>query len=73
MKKTNMAAVVKNGRLHLDALCGYGESLPPAACISGFSNTITYKWFKLKHLINNITMDADRRAQRLLVRSGLAG
>ncbi len=73
LKKTNLVAVVIDGRLHLAVLGGYGDPLPPAACISGFSNTASYRWFKFKHLINNITMAADRRAQRLLDRSGLAG
>jgi hypothetical protein len=73
LKTTNMAVVVKNGRLHLNALGGYGEALPPGACISGFSNTNSYRWFKFKHLINNVIMAADQRAQRLRIRSGLAG
>ncbi|MBC2712688.1 MAG: hypothetical protein HGJ94_17385 [Desulfosarcina sp.] len=73
LKKANMAAVVKNGRLHLNAFSGYGAPMPPDACICGFVNTASYRWFKLKHLINNVTMAADRRAQRLLALSGLAG
>ena len=73
LKKNNMAAVVKNGQLHLHALSGYGIALPPAACIGGFLNTSSYRWFKFKHLINNVTMSADRRAQRLLLQSGLSG
>ncbi len=31
------------------------------------------RWFKFKHLINNVSMSAQGRAQRLLVQSGLAG
>jgi hypothetical protein len=73
LKKTNLAAVVKNGRLHLNTLCGYGDPLPAGGYIIGFLDTISYRWFKLRHLINNINMSADRRAQRLLARSGRAG
>jgi hypothetical protein len=73
LKKNNLAAVVKNGRLHLTAFCGYGDPLPPGGYISGFINTASYRWFKFRHIINNINLSADRRAQRLLVRSGLAG
>ena len=73
LKKTNLAAVVKNGRLHLNVFSGYGGPLPADGCINGFLNTNSYRWFKLRHLINNINMSADRRAQRLLARSGRAG
>jgi hypothetical protein len=73
LKKTNLAAVVKNGRLQLTLLSGYGESLPPGGCINGFVNTSSYRWFKFKHIINNINMTADQRVQRLLARSGRAG
>ena len=73
LKKNNMAAVVKNGRLHLQRFSGYGLSLPPDGCINGFMNLSSYRWYKFRHIINNINMSADRRAQRLLVRSGLAG
>ena len=71
--KTNLAAVVNNGRLHLKLLNGYGTPLPPGSCINGFVNNASYRWFKFKHLINNVTMSADRRAHRLLTQSGLAG
>lgn len=71
--KNSLAAVVKNGRMHLNLLSGYGDPLPPGGCISGFVNTSSYRWFKFRHLINNVTMSADRRAQHLLARSGLAG
>ncbi|MEE4112939.1 MAG: hypothetical protein V2I40_09010 [Desulfobacteraceae bacterium] len=73
LKKNNLAAVVKNGRLHLSTFSGYGDPLPPGGYINGFINTTSYRWFKLRHLINNINISADRRAQRLLVRSGWAG
>ncbi len=73
LKKTNLVAVVRNGRLHLDTLGGYGDPLPPSACISGFEKPYLYHWFKFKHLINNMMMAADQRARRLRVRSGLAG
>lgn len=73
LKKNNMAAVVKNGQLHLNALSGHGAALPPATCIIGFINTSSYRWFKFIHLINNINMSAERRAQRLLLQSGLSG
>lgn len=73
LKKTNVVAVVKNGRLHLRSMGGYGYPLPPGSCVAGFSNTFSLHMFKLKHIINNIAMSADRRAQRLLVRSGLTG
>ena len=73
LEKTNLAAVVKNGRLHLNRFSGHGAPLPPGGYINGFVNTLSYRLFKLKHIINNINLSADRRAQRLLVRSGLAG
>ncbi len=73
LKKSNVAAVVKNGRLHLRSLGGYGYPLSPDSCIGGFENSISFQLFKLKHVINNVSMSADRRAQRLLARSGLAG
>ena len=73
LEKTNLAAVVKNGRLHLNILSGHGDPLPPGGYINGFVNTASYRWFKLKLIINNINLSADRRAQHLLVRSGLAG
>jgi len=73
LKKNNVAAVVKNGRLHLKQFSGYGDPLPPGGCISGFVNLASYRWFKLRHIINNVNMSAEWRAQRLLVRSGLAG
>jgi len=73
LKKTNLAAVVKNGQLHLIMLSGYGDPLPPGGCINGFLNTNSYRWFKFRHIINDINNSADRRAQRLLARSGLAG
>ena len=73
LEKTNLAAVVKNGRLHLTILSGHGDPLPPGGYINGFVNTISYRLFKLKYIISNINMSADRRAQHLLVRSGLAG
>ncbi|WP_372682444.1 hypothetical protein [Desulfosarcina sp.] len=68
--KNNLAAVVKNGRLHLNRFAGYGDPLPPGGYINGFVNTTSYRWFKLKHIINNINSSADRRTQRLLVQSG---
>ena len=71
--KTNLAVVVQNGRLHLKLLNGYGTPLAPGSCINGFVNIASYRWFKFKHLINNVTMSADRRAHRLLTQSGLAG
>lgn len=73
LKKTNMAVVVKSGRMHLLALGGYGQPLLPDACISGFANSFSYCWFKFKHLINNAVMSADQRAHSLRLRSGLAG
>lgn len=73
LKNNNLAAVVKNGWLHLNVFSGYGDPLPAGGCINGFSNTSSYRWFKLRHLFNNINMSADRRAQRLLARSGRAG
>lgn len=73
LKKTNMAVVVKNGHLQLNTLGTHGVALAPSQCINGFVNTASYRWFKFKHLINNITISADRRAQQLLARSGLAG
>jgi hypothetical protein len=73
LKKNNLAAVVKNGRLHLKRFSGYGDPLPPGGYINGFGNFISYQLFKFKHIINNINMSADRRAQRLRVLSGLAG
>lgn len=73
LKKTSLVAVVKNGRLHLNMFSGYGDPLPKGGCISGFVNTASYRWFKFRHLINNVTMSADRRAQHLLARSGLEG
>jgi len=73
LKKNSLAVVVKNGRMQLNLLSGYGDPLPPGGCISGFVNTASYRWFKFSHLINNITMSADRRAQNLLAQSGLAG
>lgn len=73
LKKDNMAAVVKNGRINLEAMSGYGDSLPQHGCINGFVNRLSYRLFKFTNLTNNITISADRRAQHLLVRSGLAG
>ncbi len=73
LKKNNLAAVVKNGRLHLNMFSGYGDPLPAGGYITGFINTASYRWFKFSHIINNINLSADRRAQRLLVRSGWAG
>jgi hypothetical protein len=73
LKKSNVAAVVKSGRLHLCSLGGYGYPLSADSCIGGFKNTISFQLFKLKHIINNVSMSADRRAQRLVARSGLAG
>ena len=73
LKKNNLAAVVKNGRLHLIQFAGYGDPLPPGGHINGFLNISSYRWFKFKHIINNIKSSADQRAQRLLVRSGWAG
>jgi len=73
LKKTNLAAVVKNGQLHLHMFSGYGDPLPPGECINGFLNTASYRWFKFRHIIEDINNAADRRAQHLLARSGLAG
>lgn len=73
LKKNNLAAVVKNGRLHLNRFSGHGDPLPPGGHINGFINPASYRWFKFKHIINNINSSADRRTQRLLVRSGWAG
>jgi hypothetical protein len=73
LRKTNLAAVVKRGRLHLDAMGTSGAPLPEGACINGFVNMASYRWFKFKHIINNINISAERRAQRLKVRSSLAG
>ncbi len=73
LKKNNLAAVVKNGRLQLNMFSGYGDPLPPGGYINGFVNTSSYRLFKFRHIINNINSSADRRAQRLLVRSGWAG
>ncbi|BBO66854.1 hypothetical protein DSCA_07840 [Desulfosarcina alkanivorans] len=70
---TNMAIVVKAGRMHLVTLGGVGEPVPADAGICGFVNTFSYRWFKFKHLINSVTMAANRRAMRLQHRSGLAG
>jgi hypothetical protein len=73
LRKTNLAAVVNNGQLRLTTLCGYGDPLPTDATILGFRNPISYQWFKFRHLINNITVAADRRVQHMRIRSGLAG
>lgn len=73
LKKNNLAAVVKNGRLHLNVLSGHGDPLPADGSIIGFLNTFSYRWFKVRHLFDNINMSADRRAQRLLARSGREG
>lgn len=73
LKRSNMAAVVKNGQLNLVPLCGFGESLSSEACILGFKNKLGLQWFKLKHLIGNINMAADQQAQWLAARSGSAG
>ena len=73
LKKTNLVFVVSRGRLHAATLGGYGEALPADACINGFVNTASYRWFKLTHLMDNINLSADRRARTLLARSGLSG
>jgi hypothetical protein len=73
LKRSNMAAVVKNGQLNLVPLGGLGEALSSETCILGFENKIELQWFKLKHLIDNINMAADQQAQWLAARSGLAG
>lgn len=72
LKKTNLTAVVKNGRLHLKVISGYGDPLPPGGCINGFLNTTSYRLFRFSHVIDNVNTSADRRVQRLLARSGLA-
>lgn len=71
--KTNLVVVAKNGRLHLDTLGGYGEPLPPGAILLGFVKPSAYRWFKFKNLINNATMSAHHRAQRLQAQFGLGG
>ena len=73
LRKTNLAAVVKRGQLHLDTMGKIGAPLPAGACINGFVNTASYQWFKFRHIINNINLSAERRAQRLMVQSSLAG
>ena len=73
LKRNNLAFVVKNGQLHAVQLGGYGEPLSADACINGFVNTSSLQWFKFKHLMGNIIISADRRAQNLLSRSGLSG
>ena len=73
LAQSNAALVVKNGQLHWRTFGGYGEPLSAGACINGFSNNFSYQWFKLRHLINNITVSAQRRALQLQARSGLGG
>ena len=73
MVKSNLVVVAKNGRLHLNTLGGYGLPLPPGASILGFVKPSTYRWFKFKNLINNATMSAHQRAQRLQAQFGLGG
>jgi hypothetical protein len=73
LKKTNMAVVVKSGQIHLRALGGFGQPMTPDACILGFSNSFSYRWFKFKHLFNNVILAANQRAQALQRRSGLTG
>jgi len=73
MKRSNLALVVRNGRLQVATLGGYGEMLAPGACINGFVNNASYQWFKITNLVGNITIAADRRAMGLLARSGLSG
>ena len=73
LAQSNAAVVANNGRLHWKALSGYGEPLSSGACINGFSNRTAYQWFKFKHLINNITMSAQRRAVQLQARSQSGG
>lgn len=73
LMKNNLAVVAKTGRLHVVPLSGYGDSLPKDACINGFVNTTSYRWFRFKHLIGNINLSADRRARDLLAQSGLSG
>jgi len=71
LAQSNAAVVVKNGQLHLKRFGGYGEPLPAGACINGFVSNLSYQWFAFKHLINNITVSAQRRALRLQARSEL--
>ena len=73
LMKNNLAIVAKAGRLNVVPMSGYGDLLPKDACINGFVNTTSYRWFKFKHLIDNINFSADRRARDLLARSGLSG
>lgn len=73
LMKSDLVVVAKNGRLHLNTLGGYGEPLPPGASILGFVKPSTYRWFKFKNLINNATMSARHRSQRLQAQFGLGG
>ncbi len=73
LHRSNLAVVVCNGRLHVVPLSGFGEPLPPSACMLGFENNTSFHWFKFKNLINNINMAARRRAQWLSDLSGLSG
>ncbi|WP_319525514.1 hypothetical protein [uncultured Desulfosarcina sp.] len=70
---SNLVAVARNGRLHLDTLGGYGEPLSPGASIVGFVKPSSYQWFKFKNIINNATMSAQHRAQRLQAQYGMGG
>ena len=73
LKKNNLAVVAHKGRLHLATLSAYGQALPPDACINGFNDMHSYRWFKFRCLINNINLSAERRAQHLMVRTGRPG
>ena len=70
LAQSNAAVVADNGRLQWKTFGGYGEPLPAGACINGFVSNVSYQWFRFKHLINNITISAQRRAMQLQARSG---
>ena len=73
LAQSNAAVVANNGRLHWKSLSAYGEPLPSGGCINGFSTNSSYQWFRFKHLINDITMSAQRRAVQLQARSESGG
>ena len=73
LQASNMAAVVKNGRLNLVVLGGAGQATDAPDCILGFSNTMKYRWFKIKNLIGNINNAASREIQWLNTLHGLQG
>ena len=71
LAQSNVVVIAQNGRLHLKTVSGYGEPLPSGACINGFVNNISYRWFVFTNLLHNITNAAQQRAQRLQARSAV--